>query len=50
MLEKRMKDQDKDNFVRYAACIGILTEKKVNIAKLHLGIKDTLEQAEQYAK
>ncbi len=42
--------KDHDKFIRYASCIGILTEKKVNIAKLHLGIKDTLELAEQYTK
>jgi len=49
MLEKRMKkENDSDKISRLASVIGILTEKKVNIAKLHLGIKDTLEQVENY--
>ena len=44
MLEKRMKkENDSDKISRLASVIGILTEKKVNIAKLHLGIKDTLD-------
>jgi len=50
ILEKRFKKTDDDEkLVRYATCIGILTEKKVNIAKLHLGIKDALDQVEVYA-
>ena len=49
MLEKRMKkENDSDKISRLASVIGILTEKKVNIAKLHLGIKDTLELVENY--
>jgi len=50
ILERRLKKSKNDEkIVRYATCIGILTEKKVNIAKLHLGIKDALEKAEVYA-
>jgi len=47
MLEKRIKkEDDSDKISRLASVIGVLTEKKVNIAKLHLGIKDALEQVE----
>ena len=50
ILEKRlMKSKNDEKIVRYATCIGILTEKKVNIAKLHFGIKDALDRVEVYA-
>jgi len=49
MLEKRLKQEDDlDKITRLASVIGVLTEKKVNIAKLHLGIKEALEKAEVY--
>jgi len=47
ILEKRMKNsQDDDDIIRYSNTIGVLTEKLVNIAKLHLGIKDVLKKTE----
>jgi len=49
MLEKRLKkEEDPDKISRLASVIGVLTEKKVNIAKLHLGIKEAIEKAELY--
>ena len=48
-LEKKLKgEDDSDKITRLASVIGILTEKKVSIAKLHLGIKEALEKAEVY--
>lgn len=50
-LEKRLKKSDDDDFIiRYSNSIGVLTEKLVNIAKLHMGIKDALEKVEIYSK
>jgi len=50
-LEKKMKNTDDDDIViRYSNSIGVLTEKLVNIAKLHLGIKDVLEKNEEILK
>jgi len=49
MLEKILrKEDDSDKICRLASVIGILTEKKINIAKQHLGIKEALEKVEVY--
>jgi len=51
LLEKKLKQTDDDDFIiRYSNSIGVQTEKLINIAKLHLGIKDALDQAEIYTK
>jgi len=51
ILEKRLKKtNDDDKIIRYSNSIGVLTEKLVNIAKLHLGIKEVYEKSDMYAK
>jgi len=48
ILERKMKHSDDiDVIIRCSNSIGVLTEKLVNIAKLHLGIKEALEKNEE---
>jgi hypothetical protein len=51
ILEKRLKHTKNDEkTIRYANSIALLTRETVNIAKLHLGIKEALEKVETFGK
>ncbi len=44
-LEKNLKKtNDHDLIIRYSAVIGVLTDKIVSLAKLHLGIDEVLKK------
>ena len=44
-LEKNLKKtNDDDKIIRYSTAIGILTDKIVNLAKIHLGIDEILDK------
>lgn len=46
-LEKKLnKTEDDDKINKYASTIGILTEKKLSLAKLYLGIEDALDKVD----
>ena len=46
-LEKNLKKtNDHDLIIRYSTAIGILTDKIVNLAKLHLGIDEIFKKHE----
>ena len=48
-LEKKSKETNKhDLMIRYSLAIGILTDKIVNLAKLHLGIDEVLKKHEKH--
>lgn len=44
ILERKLKNTDDDNMIiRYSNSIGFLTLRKLELAKIHLGIKEVLE-------
>ena len=48
-LEKESKKTtDDDKIIRYSTAIGILTDKIVNLAKLHLGIDEVLKKHDKH--